>query len=210
MPKKWVTEEQDNWFYIRQLAYNQARLVGRIGIYLDDVVKEFNKTWAVSGWEEVIGDSAEAIAKRAAMDLIYQVWKKQIRQKFNNECHKAGPAAGVTNSVGNLAALTKKKKKVFNLKPEEILEAMEELHEKISEAEEKQVPADYLEAIDQALALLECLLQEVAAQTGWWFSVIAGGSLPTDNGNIHTPFNALHSDQLPPAPQEGSLPYATN
>ncbi|KAK0493752.1 hypothetical protein EDD18DRAFT_1107741 [Armillaria luteobubalina] len=60
---------------------------------------------------------------------------------------------------------------------EEILEAMEELHEEISEAEGK--------AIDQVPALLECLLQEVVVQMGWWFLVIAGGPLPTDNGNIH-------------------------
>ncbi|KAK0465844.1 hypothetical protein IW261DRAFT_1426994 [Armillaria novae-zelandiae] len=67
----------------------------------------------------------------------------------------------------------------------EILATLEELQEELSEAEGKQSPADYLEAIDQAPALLQCFLQEVAEQTGWWFSVIAGGPLPTDNGNIH-------------------------
>ncbi|KAK0498121.1 hypothetical protein EDD18DRAFT_1350743 [Armillaria luteobubalina] len=69
---------------------------------------------------------------------------------------------------------------------EEILAAMEGVHEEISEAEAKRSPADYLEAIDQVPALLQCLLREIAAQTGWWFSVITGGPLLTDNGNIHT------------------------
>ncbi|KAK0213552.1 hypothetical protein IW262DRAFT_1301036 [Armillaria fumosa] len=68
----------------------------------------------------------------------------------------------------------------------EILTALEELQEEIAEAESKRSLADYLEAIDQAPALLQRFLQEVAEQTGWWFSVIAGGPLPTDNGNIHT------------------------
>ncbi|KAK0497916.1 hypothetical protein EDD18DRAFT_1104419 [Armillaria luteobubalina] len=68
----------------------------------------------------------------------------------------------------------------------EILAALEELQEELSEGLAKRSPADYLEAIDQAPALLEHFLQEVAEQMGWWFSVIAGGPLPTDNGNIHT------------------------
>ncbi|KAK0500835.1 hypothetical protein EDD18DRAFT_1348261 [Armillaria luteobubalina] len=72
------------------------------------------------------------------------------------------------------------------MRSKQILATLEELQEELLEGLAKQSLADYLEAIDQAPALLECFLQEVAEQTGWWFSVIAGGPLPTDNGNIHT------------------------
>ncbi|KAK0470906.1 hypothetical protein IW261DRAFT_1572596 [Armillaria novae-zelandiae] len=197
--------------------------------------------WPILALQEVIvGDTPEAIAKRAAQDEIYQTRKNQIKSKFHNNHHKPVNMAA-TNSTGNAAVPTKKKKKLlFNLKPVrrirsvqiyshryykthvlpyvnkalttagklkqgamlnlsnqitaerleaetnsikgEILAALEEL----SEAEGKRSPVDYLEAIDQAPALLQRFLQEVAEQTGWWFSVIAGGPLPTDNGNIHT------------------------
>ncbi|KAK0493826.1 hypothetical protein EDD18DRAFT_1356317 [Armillaria luteobubalina] len=69
---------------------------------------------------------------------------------------------------------------------EEILVVMEELHEEILEVAGKRSPTDYLEAIDQAPVLLQHFIQEIAVETGWWFSVIAGGPLPTDSGNIHT------------------------
>ncbi|KAK0465750.1 hypothetical protein IW261DRAFT_1574821 [Armillaria novae-zelandiae] len=212
---------------------------------MNKVTKEFNDKWAYPGYEKVTGDSPEATAKCAAQDELFQVQKKQIQQKFNNECHKAAIVAVTNNFVGNPAILMKKKKLLFNLKPvcqlravqiyshhyfpthvqpyvnqalkanteplghgvklnlsnhimaeqfeaetdaikEEILATMEELHEEILEAEAKRSLADYLEAIDQAPALLERLLREIAAQTGWWFLVIAGGPLPTDDGNIHT------------------------
>ncbi|KAK0488131.1 hypothetical protein EDD18DRAFT_1359809 [Armillaria luteobubalina] len=45
---------------------------------------------------------------------------------------------------------------------------------------------EYLDAIDVALTLLNRFLQDLAIQTGWWFTVIGGGLDPADNGNIHT------------------------
>ncbi|KAK0481070.1 hypothetical protein EDD18DRAFT_1436517 [Armillaria luteobubalina] len=48
---------------------------------------------------------------------------------------------------------------------EKILAAMEEVHEEILEVEAKQSPADYLEAIDQAPALLQCLLFHIGETT---------------------------------------------
>ncbi|KAG7440685.1 uncharacterized protein BT62DRAFT_923872 [Guyanagaster necrorhizus] len=151
----------------------------------------------IPGCEEVVGDSSEA-------------------NKFNNKHHK-GAITAIINLDGNLAMLMKKKKLLFNLKPpyvkealnanmeplecsaelnlnsikEEILAAMHESYEEISEGEAKQSLADYLKAIDQAPALLQCLLQELAYQMSWWFSVIAEGPLPTDNGNIHTSFTLV-------------------
>ncbi|KAK0482874.1 hypothetical protein EDD18DRAFT_1362405 [Armillaria luteobubalina] len=47
-------------------------------------------------------------------------------------------------------------------------------------------PEDYLDAIDAALALLNHILTNLTLQTGWCFSVIAGGPDPADGGNIHT------------------------
>ncbi|KAK0478009.1 hypothetical protein EDD18DRAFT_1365152 [Armillaria luteobubalina] len=202
--------------------------------------------------EVILGDTPEAIAKRAIQNEVYQTWKNQIQSKFHNEHHK-GAKAAVTNSPNNPAMLTKKKKRCFNLKPvcrirsiqiysqcyyqtcvlpyvttalatvgsigrgaklnlsncimverfeaetdsirEEVFTMLEDIQEEISEAEGKRSPADYLEAIDQVPVLLQCFLQEIAEQTGWWFSVLAGGPLPAENGNIHT--RSFHIGQTP-------------
>ncbi|KAK0478568.1 hypothetical protein EDD18DRAFT_1364717 [Armillaria luteobubalina] len=253
MPKKWVTPEQDKWFCDRRAVYNLAQLENRVGTYVNTTIDEFCSIWPLPEMQEVIlGDTPEAIAKRAIQNEVYQTRKNQIQSKFHNERHK-GAKAAVTNSPNNPAMLTKKKKRCFNLKPvhricsiqiysqryyqtrvlpyvtaalamvgsigrgaklnlsncitaerfeaetdsirEEVFAALEDIQEEISEAKGKRSPADYLKAIDQAPVLLRCFLQEVAEQTGWWFSVLAGGPLPTDNGNIHT--RSFHIGQTP-------------
>ncbi|SJL18493.1 uncharacterized protein ARMOST_22083 [Armillaria ostoyae] len=70
----------------------------------------------------------------------------------------------------------------------EILLALEQLREEIAEAAQRgeRTPEEYLDAIDAVPALLDRLLNEVALQTGWWFTVIGGGPDPADNGNIRT------------------------
>ncbi|KAK0237351.1 hypothetical protein EDD85DRAFT_953349 [Armillaria nabsnona] len=45
---------------------------------------------------------------------------------------------------------------------------------------------NFLSAIDAAPTLLNCFLHDLALQTGWWFTVIAGGPDPADGENIHT------------------------
>ncbi|KAK0499346.1 hypothetical protein EDD18DRAFT_1102712 [Armillaria luteobubalina] len=134
--------------------------------------------------EDILGDTPEAIAKCAVQNEVYQTQKNQIRSKFHNKHHK-GAKTAVTNSISSPAMLTKKKKMRYNLKPGEILAALEGIQEELTEAEGMRSPADYLNAIDQAPMLLQHFLQEVAEQTSWWFSVLTGGPLPTDNGNIH-------------------------
>ncbi|KAK0500242.1 hypothetical protein EDD18DRAFT_1102398 [Armillaria luteobubalina] len=164
--------------------------------------------------EDILGDTPEAIAKCAIQNEVYQIRKNQIRSKFHNERHK-GAKTAATNSIGSPAMLTKKKKMRYNLKPVchiqsiqiylqcyfqtrvrpleaetdlikgEILAALEGIQEELTEAEGTRSPADYLNVINQAPVLLRRFLKEVAEQTGWWFSVLAGGPLPTDNGNIH-------------------------
>ncbi|KAK0493250.1 hypothetical protein EDD18DRAFT_1356673 [Armillaria luteobubalina] len=41
-------------------------------------------------------------------------------------------------------------------------------------------------AIDTVPAVLNRFLQDLAVQTGWWFTIIGGGPDPANNGNIHT------------------------
>ncbi|KAK0477821.1 hypothetical protein IW261DRAFT_1565606 [Armillaria novae-zelandiae] len=70
----------------------------------------------------------------------------------------------------------------------EVFDALEQLREERAEALEKglQSPEDYLDAIDAAPAMLNRFLSDLAVQTGWWFTVIAGGPDPADGGNIRT------------------------
>ncbi|KAK0499959.1 hypothetical protein EDD18DRAFT_1348763 [Armillaria luteobubalina] len=70
----------------------------------------------------------------------------------------------------------------------EIFDALEQLREERAEASHKGLrkPEDYLDAIDAAPALLKRFLDDLAVQTGWWFTVIAGGPDPADGGNIRT------------------------
>ncbi|KAK0491905.1 hypothetical protein EDD18DRAFT_1415325 [Armillaria luteobubalina] len=71
---------------------------------------------------------------------------------------------------------------------EEIFTAAEQLHEEQAEAAQHGdwSPEDYLDSINTAPTLLNRFLQDLAMQTGWWFSIIGGGPDPADNGNIHT------------------------
>lgn len=71
---------------------------------------------------------------------------------------------------------------------EEIVTAAEQLREELAEATQRgdRTPEDYLDAIDAAPTLLKRFLQDLAVQTGWWFTVIGGGPDPADNGNIRT------------------------
>ncbi|KAK0497445.1 hypothetical protein EDD18DRAFT_1462239 [Armillaria luteobubalina] len=71
---------------------------------------------------------------------------------------------------------------------EEIFTVAEQLREEQAEAAQHGdwSPEDYPDAIDTVPMLLNRFLQDLAMQTGWWFSVISGGPDPADNGNICT------------------------
>ncbi|KAK0488252.1 hypothetical protein EDD18DRAFT_1335173 [Armillaria luteobubalina] len=71
---------------------------------------------------------------------------------------------------------------------EEIFTVAEQLCEEQAEAAQHGdwSPEDYLDAINTAPMLLNRFLQDLAMQTGWWFSIIGGGPDPADNGNIRT------------------------
>ncbi|KAK0477738.1 hypothetical protein EDD18DRAFT_1365241 [Armillaria luteobubalina] len=68
----------------------------------------------------------------------------------------------------------------------EVLDALEQLHEVQAKASLRGewTPEDYLDAIDAAPALLNRFLSDLTQQTGWWFTIIAGGPDPADRGNI--------------------------
>lgn len=90
----------------------------------------------------------------------------------------------------------------------EVFDALEQLREERAEASQRgerspeeylecvilhfpspsiiDVSSDFLSAIDAAPTLLNRFLHDLALQTGWWFTVIAGGPDPADGGNIHT------------------------
>ncbi|KAK0228036.1 hypothetical protein IW262DRAFT_1455232 [Armillaria fumosa] len=209
MLKKWVTEEQEQWFCDRRAAYNLAQLESHIGTYVKSAITDFLAEWPLPELQEVIvGDTPEAIAKRAAQNEIYQMRKNQIRSKFHNDHHKGAKMTATKSASRNKDVPTKKKKKLlFNLKPVHRIRSVQIYSHRYYKTRVRpyvikalatasklgwgaklnlsnQITAE--RAIDQAPVLLQRFLQEVAEQTGWWFSVIAGGPLPTDNGNIHT------------------------
>ncbi|KAK0460311.1 hypothetical protein IW261DRAFT_1429097 [Armillaria novae-zelandiae] len=107
--------------------------------------------------------------------------KKAIRQSANPLSH--GQKLTIINKITH---------DTFQSESEEIkaevLDALEQLREEQAKAAQKgeQTPEDYLDAIDATPALLKRFLGDLAVQTGWWFSVIAGGPDPADGGNIHT------------------------
>ncbi|PBK58614.1 hypothetical protein ARMSODRAFT_1028111 [Armillaria solidipes] len=67
----------------------------------------------------------------------------------------------------------------------EVFDALEQLREELAEASQRgeQSPEEYLDAIDAAPALLNRFLHDLALQTGWWFTVIAGGFHVGVNGH---------------------------
>ncbi|KAK0478643.1 hypothetical protein EDD18DRAFT_1364571 [Armillaria luteobubalina] len=91
-----------------------------------------------------------------------------------------------------LSIINKLTSDTFQTKSEEvkteIFDALEQLREERAEASQQglQSPEDYLDAIDAAPALLNRFLGDLAVQTGWWFTVIAGGPDPANGGNICT------------------------
>ncbi|KAK0474619.1 hypothetical protein IW261DRAFT_1568621 [Armillaria novae-zelandiae] len=90
--------------------------------------------------------------------------KKAIRQSLNPLTHSQ-----------KLSIINKLTFDAFQSETEdvktEVFNALEQLHE---------------DAIDATPAMLNRFLSDLAVQTGWWFTVIAGGPDPADGGNIHT------------------------
>ncbi|KAK0467411.1 hypothetical protein IW261DRAFT_1574131 [Armillaria novae-zelandiae] len=210
-PAGWCTPEQSAWFTGQLVKFHIARLENTVGQFLAAAVDGFMKLWPLPECAETIaGNSLEDIAKRAVQDLHYQKQKEQIKNQFNNNRGKACLAAATTASSKSLTNSPKKKKVVYTLRLQRCLRAVQiysrryykeclTIINKIThdtfQSESKEVKAKvldaleqlhYLDAIDATPALLKCFLGNLAVQTGWWFSVIAGGPDPADGGNIHT------------------------
>ncbi|KAK0472141.1 hypothetical protein IW261DRAFT_1424534 [Armillaria novae-zelandiae] len=71
-----------------------------------------------------------------------------------------------------------------------VFEALKQRHEEQAKASHKgqQTPEDYLDAIDAAPPLLEQFLNDLAVQTGWWFTVIAGSPDPANRNELKRNF----------------------
>ncbi|KAK0493685.1 hypothetical protein EDD18DRAFT_1107686 [Armillaria luteobubalina] len=195
--------------------------------------------------EEIVGNSPEDVAKRAEQDVHYQMRKKQIEARSNNNCGKA--RAAMSAITGKSLPKSPKKKVVYSLRLQhclravqiysqryykthvqaavkkairvsrqplthsqklviinklthetfqteseevktKIFTALEQLREERAEAAQRGEwnAEDYLDAIEAAPAVLNRFLNDLALQMGWWFTVIAGGPDPADEGNIRT------------------------
>ncbi|KAK0465771.1 hypothetical protein IW261DRAFT_1574849 [Armillaria novae-zelandiae] len=208
-PAGWCTPEQSAWFTGQLVKFHIARLENTVGQFLAAAV-DFMKRWPIPECAETIaGNSPEDIAKRAVQDLHYQ--KRANREPFNNNRGKACLAAAATTaSSKSLTNSPKKKKVVYTLRLQRCLRAVQiysrrYYKERVRPAVKKAIRQSanpyprgnqgqvldaleqlhYLDAID-ATGSSEALPRHLAVQTGWWFSVIAGGPDPADGGNIHT------------------------
>ncbi|KAK0491897.1 hypothetical protein EDD18DRAFT_1358327 [Armillaria luteobubalina] len=189
----WCTSDQNDWFDARLPAFHQARLKGKPGEFLVKAVKDFFAEFPIPECQDkVIGDEPEHIARRAVQNSFYQKQKEQIMQKFNNNHNKAQIAAVAASNPNKKAIASLKKKVLFSLKPWHCVRAVEIyshcyyptcMKPIIKAAIHKK---EYLDAIDTAPAVLNRFLQDLAVQTGWWFTIIGRGPDPADNRNIRT------------------------
>ncbi|KAK0461497.1 hypothetical protein IW261DRAFT_1576961 [Armillaria novae-zelandiae] len=200
-PPGWCTPEQCIWFVEQFAKFHQARLEGTVGDFLAVAVKEFLECWPIPQCAETIdGNSPEDVAKRAQQDLHYQKRKEQIENRFNNNCGKACIAAATTAS-GKSLTTSPKKKIIYSLRPQRRLRAVQIYSKHYYKAHVqpavKKVIRQSLTPLTrgETLTIINKLTHETfqseakqsgRVQTGWWFTVIAGGPDPADRGNIRT------------------------
>ncbi|KAK0490072.1 hypothetical protein EDD18DRAFT_1109626 [Armillaria luteobubalina] len=187
-PHSWCTPEQSAWFASCLVKFHQAHLENTIGTFFGAAIKEFMATWPLPECaEEITGNSEEDIVRWAEQFVHYQKQKNQIEAAIQKAIkHSLRP---LTCSQ-KLMIINKLTQETFQAESEEVkakvFEALEQLHDEQSEALQKGhwSPEDYLDAIDAAPTVLNCFLNDLALQTGWWFTIIAGGPDPANGGNI--------------------------
>ncbi|KAK0222072.1 hypothetical protein IW262DRAFT_1296665 [Armillaria fumosa] len=150
-------------------------------------MSDFLEEWPIPECQvEVVGNTTEDIAKRVHQNYLYQRQKDPIvKVAIQKTLTKLSQGQKLT--LINTVTCQTFDSESDTIK-EEIFTAAEQLHEEQAEAAQcsDQSPEDYLDAIDTAPTLLNQLLQDLAMQTGWWFTIICRGPDPADNGNIHT------------------------
>ncbi|KAK0501995.1 hypothetical protein EDD18DRAFT_1100490 [Armillaria luteobubalina] len=174
-PASWCTPEQSAWFTSQLVKFHQACLENTVGEFLTAAVKKFMTCWPLPECTETIaGNSLEDITRWAAQNLYYQKRKEQIENQFNNNRGKACVVAATTASSKSLFT-SPKKKVVYTLQPQ--------CHLRAVQIYSQHYYTDHMQPAVKK-ALLNRFLSDLTLQTGWWFSVIAGGPDPADGGNI--------------------------
>ncbi|KAK0493409.1 hypothetical protein EDD18DRAFT_1356851 [Armillaria luteobubalina] len=124
-PPGWCTPEQSAWFTSHLVNFHKACLENAVGKFLGVAMKEFMETWPLPECaEEIIGDSPEAVAKRAEQFWHYKKWKNQMKGKFNNNRGKAHVVA-MSAITGKTTSTSPKKKVVYSLRPQHRLQAVQ-------------------------------------------------------------------------------------